>query len=64
MALDVPRALDEVSAAGLESAGRVLVVLGLDVLSFRDAKRAIEAAGLEDRVDFVVNRAGNLSRSR
>jgi len=56
--LDVPRAMDEVSAAGLESAGRVLVVLGLDVLSFRDAKRAIEAAGLEDRVDFVVNRAG------
>jgi pilus assembly protein CpaE len=56
--LDVPRALDEVSMAGLESADRVLVVLGLDVLSFRDAKRAIEAAGLEDRVDFVVNRAG------
>jgi pilus assembly protein CpaE len=56
--LDVPRALDEISMAGLESADRVLVVLGLDVLSFRDAKRAIEAAGLEDRVDFVVNRAG------
>jgi pilus assembly protein CpaE len=56
--LDVPRALDEVSMAGFESADRVLVVLGLDVLSFRDAKRAIEAAGLEDRVDFVVNRAG------
>ena len=56
--LDVPRALDEMSAAGLESADRVLAVLGLDVLSFRDAKRAIEAAGLEDRVDFIVNRAG------
>ena len=56
--LDVPRALDEVSAAGLESANRVVVVLGLDVLSFRDAKRAIEVAGLEDRIDFVVNRAG------
>ena len=24
---------------------------------FRDARRAIEAAGLEDRCDFVVNRA-------
>ena len=56
--LDVPRALDEVSAVGLDGADRVLVVLGLDVLSFRDAKRAIEAAGLEDRVEFIVNRAG------
>lgn len=56
--LDVPRALDEVSTVGLDGAHRVLVVLGLDVLSFRDAKRAIEAAGLEDRCDFVVNRAG------
>ena len=56
--LDVPRTIDEVSTAGLESADRVLVVLGLDVLSFRDAKRAIEAADLEDRADFVVNRAG------
>jgi len=27
------------------------------VLSFRDAKRAIAAAGLEDRSAFVVNRA-------
>jgi pilus assembly protein CpaE len=56
--LDVPRALDEISAVGLEAADRVLVILGLDVLSFRDARRAIEAAGLEDRCDFVVNRAG------
>ena len=56
--LDVPRPLDEVSAVGFESADRVLIVLGLDVLSFRDARRAIEAAGLEDRCDFVVNRAG------
>ena len=56
--LDVPRVLDEVSTAGFASADRVVVVLGLDVLSFRDAKRAIEAAGLENRADFVVNRAG------
>ena len=55
--LHVPRALDEVARAGLEAADRVLIVLGLDVLSFRDAKRAIEAAGLEDRCAFVVNRA-------
>jgi cellulose biosynthesis protein BcsQ len=55
--LDVPRALDEVSTLGFEGADRTLVVLGLDVLSFRDAKRAIEAGGLGERVDFVVNRA-------
>jgi Flp pilus assembly CpaE family ATPase len=56
--LDVPRAFDEVSRAGLDSADRVLIVLGLDVLSFRNAKRAIETIGIEDRCDFVVNRAG------
>ena len=55
--LHVPRVLDEVARAGLEVADRVLVVLGLDVLSFRDAKRAIEIAGLEGRCSFVVNRA-------
>jgi pilus assembly protein CpaE len=55
--LHVPRALDEIARAGLEAADRVLIVLGLDVLSFRDAKRAIEAAELEDRCAFVVNRA-------
>jgi pilus assembly protein CpaE len=56
--LHVPRALDEVARAGLEVADRVLVVVGLDVLSFRDAKRAIEVAALEGRCSFVVNRAG------
>jgi pilus assembly protein CpaE len=55
--LHVPRALDEVGRAGLDVADRVLIVLGLDVLSFRDAKRAIEAAELEGRCAFVVNRA-------
>ena len=55
--LHVPRALDEVARAGLAVADRVLVVLGLDVLSFRDAKRAIEIAGLDGRCSFVVNRA-------
>ena len=56
--LHVPRALDDVTRAGLEIADRVLVVLGLDVLSFRDAKRAIEIAGLDGRCEFVVNRPG------
>ena len=56
--LHAPRALDDVVRAGLELADRVLVVLGLDVLSFRDAKRAIEIAGLDGRCEFVVNRPG------
>jgi len=56
--LHVPRALDEITRSGLELADRVLVVLGLDVLSFRDAKRAIEVAGLDGKCSFVVNRAG------
>ena len=55
--LHVPRGLDDIARAGLELADRVLIVLGLDVLSFRDAKRAIAAAALDDRCDFVVNRA-------
>jgi len=55
--LHVPRALDEVARAGLERSDRVLVVLGLDVLSFKDAKRAVAAADLEGRCSFVVNRA-------
>lgn len=54
--LHVPRALDEIARVGLEEADRVLMVLGLDVLSFRDAKRAIEAVALQDRCGFVVNR--------
>src|SRR5262245_789943 len=37
--LDVPRPLDEISTTGLEIADRVLIVLGLEVLSFRDARR-------------------------
>ncbi|HZD17092.1 MAG TPA: AAA family ATPase [Actinomycetota bacterium] len=56
--LHVPRGLDEVARTGLELADRVVVVLGLDVLSFRDAKRAIAVAGVEDRCAFVINRAG------
>lgn len=55
--LHVSRGLDEVSRVGLEMADRVLVVLGLDVRSFQDAKRALQAAGIEERCDFVVNRS-------
>lgn len=55
--LHVPRGLDEVARTGLELSDRVLVVLGLDVASFRDGKRAIAAVGVQDRCAFVVNRA-------
>ncbi len=58
--LHLPRALDEFARCGFAIADRVLVVLSLDVLAFRDAKRAmaaIESAGALDKVGFVVNRA-------
>jgi Flp pilus assembly CpaE family ATPase len=55
--LHVPRGLDDVARSGLELADRVLVVLGLNALSFRDAGRAIASTGIEDRCAFVVNRA-------
>ena len=55
--LHVPRGLDDVTRSGLELADRVLLVLGLDPLSFRDAKRAIAAAGIDERCAFVINRA-------
>jgi Flp pilus assembly CpaE family ATPase len=55
--LHVPRGLDEIARAGLDLADRVLLVIGLDVMSFRDAKRLIAAAGIADRCAFVVNRA-------
>lgn len=53
----LPHALDAVVRAGLEVADRVVMVVGLDVVSLRDAKRVIAAASLGDRVDIVVNRA-------
>jgi pilus assembly protein CpaE len=55
--LHVPRGLDEVVRTGLELADRILVVLGLDVASFRDGRRAVDAVGRGDRCAFVVNRA-------
>jgi pilus assembly protein CpaE len=58
--LHLPRALDKVAMAGLEMADRILLVLSLDVLAFRSAKRALavlESAGLEGRCEIVVNRA-------
>jgi pilus assembly protein CpaE len=56
----VPRALDEPAIVGLERANRVLLVLSLDVLSFRSADRALSMLrelDVEERCEFVVNRA-------
>jgi len=58
--LAIPRSIDEIARVGLDVADRVLIVLTLDVLSFRDAKRLLErlgALGFAQRIDFVVNRS-------
>jgi Flp pilus assembly CpaE family ATPase len=55
--LDVTHSIEGVGRAALELADRVVVVLQLDVRSFRGAKRTIEATGIEGRCLFVVNRA-------
>ncbi|HEX6209065.1 MAG TPA: AAA family ATPase [Actinomycetota bacterium] len=58
--LHVPRALDRVTLAALEAADEILLVVTLDVLAFRDAKRAMEllaAKDLSERCRLVVNRA-------
>ncbi len=53
----VPRVVSELTRAALAGADLVVVVLTLDVGSFRAAKRAIAAFGIEDGCRFVVNRA-------
>ena len=58
--IHLPRALDPMTIAGAEHAGRLLEVLTLDVVSFRATSRALEAFSplhLEGRVAFVVNKA-------
>jgi len=58
--LHLPRALDPLARTAFEMADRVVEVLSLDVLSFRAAKRALEAMGpngMGERLGFVVNRA-------
>jgi pilus assembly protein CpaE len=54
------RPLDDVAEAVLALAERIVLVLSLDVLSFRGARRALEmldAIGVASRVSTVVNRA-------
>jgi MinD-like ATPase involved in chromosome partitioning or flagellar assembly len=53
----LPRAVSAVGRAIAARADEVIVVLTLDVASFRAAKRAIAALDVEDRCRFVVNRA-------
>lgn len=58
--LHLPRALDDVARMALADVDRVLVVLTLDVMSFRNARRALAVLrdlGVDERCDFVVNRA-------
>jgi pilus assembly protein CpaE len=55
--LHVPRGMDDTVRLGLGIADVVVMVLGLDVLSFRAAKRVVDATGLDHRCSFVVNRA-------
>jgi pilus assembly protein CpaE len=55
--LHLPRAPDEFARWAFGFADRVVVVLSLDVLSFRAATRSLASLGDDDRVGFVVNRA-------
>jgi pilus assembly protein CpaE len=55
--LNLQRDIGPTTRVALELADRVVVVLQLDVMSFRAARRAIAAVGIEDRCLFVVNRA-------
>jgi pilus assembly protein CpaE len=58
--LHLSRSLDAFVRAGLAQSDRVLLVLTLDVLSFKDARRMlaiVEELELSERCDFVVNRS-------
>lgn len=55
--LHIPRGMDDVTRVGLNAAAKVVMVLQLDVLSFRAAKRAISAMRIDDRCELVVNAA-------
>jgi pilus assembly protein CpaE len=60
LVLHAPRRLDEQTLAAVEMAERILVVISLDVLAFRAAKRALEifeSGGMAGRCQIVVNRA-------
>jgi pilus assembly protein CpaE len=58
--LHLPRALDEATRAAVEESDRILVVVNLDVLGLRHAKRALAlfgALGVREFCRLVINRA-------
>jgi pilus assembly protein CpaE len=55
--LHLPREIAPSTRIGLAAANVVVVVVRLDVASFRDARRVIEATGTQERARIVVNRA-------
>lgn len=56
MLLHVPRGMDDITRLALRVADHIVVVLGLDVLSFRAAKRMVDEVDVGERCEFVVNR--------
>jgi pilus assembly protein CpaE len=62
--VEVPRSLDALARAALESADRIVLVLTLDLLAFASARRALDllgSLGLAGRCVLVVNRARRAS---
>ena len=55
--LHVPREVVPLTRTALAAADPVIVVARLDVASFRDARRVLDATGIEERARIVVNRA-------
>lgn len=55
--LHLPREIAPPTRTALAAADVVVIVVRLDVASFRDARRVIETAGVDDRARIVVNRA-------
>jgi pilus assembly protein CpaE len=58
--LHLPRGLDELTRTALEESDRILVVVSLDVVGLRDARRALAffgAMGVREACRLVVNRA-------
>ena len=58
--LHLPRTIDDGVRGALEACDEILLVVSLDVLAFRDARRALDllrALGLDGRCRLVINRA-------
>jgi len=55
--LHAPREVGPITRTALAAADPVLLVVRLDVSSFRDARRVIDATGVEERARIIVNRA-------